>query len=128
MDKEKINKLSKTILDISIEIHKQLGPGLLESIYEICFCKELNLRNIKFKRQVEIPVYYKGEKLSTSFRIDILVENEIIIELKAIENILPVHKSQLLTYLKLTKKRLGLLINFNVPYMVEGFHRIVNKL
>jgi len=128
LDKEKINKLSKTILDISIEIHKQLGPGLLESIYEICFCKELNLRNIKFKRQVEIPVYYKGEKLSTSFRIDILVENEIIIELKAIENILPVHKSQLLTYLKLTKKRLGLLINFNVPYMVEGFHRIVNKL
>ncbi|MBM4158624.1 MAG: GxxExxY protein [Ignavibacteria bacterium] len=128
MDKEKINKLSKTTLDISIEIHKQLGPGLLISIYEICFCKELNLRNIKFKRQVEIPVYYKGEKLSTSFRIDILVENEIIIELKAIENILPVHKSQLLTYLKLTKKRLGLLINFNVPYMVEGFHRIVNKL
>ena len=127
MNREHLNKLSKIILDSSIEVHRNLGPGLLESVYEVCLCKELNLRNINLQRQVSLPVEYKNEKLDADFRIDVLVENEIIIELKAVEFLLPVHEAQLLTYLKLADKRLGFLINFNVPKLVEGFKRRVNN-
>jgi GxxExxY protein len=127
LNREHLNKLSKIILDSSIEVHRNLGPGLLESVYEVCLCKELKLRDINLQRQVSLPVEYKNEKLDADFRIDVLVENEIIIELKAVEFLLPVHEAQLLTYLKLADKRLGFLINFNVPKLVDGFKRRVNN-
>lgn len=126
MNKEDRNRLSGIVLDASIEVHKQLGPALLESVYEACLCKELDLRNINYKRQLSLPVNYKGFEINLDYRIDILVDNEIIVELKAAETLLPVHHAQLLTYLKLTDKRLGLLINFNVPRLVDGFKRIIN--
>lgn len=126
MNKEQINKLSGIILDSAIEVHKILGPSLLESVYEICLCKELDLRKILYKRQVLLPIEYKGEKLDADYRIDILVENEIIIELKSVEILHPVFEAQLLTYLKLTDKKLGLLINFNVPKLIDGFKRMIN--
>lgn len=126
MNIEELNRISGTILDSSIEVHKQLGPGLLESVYELCLFKELRSRNLFVERQVPIPVVYKGETLNADFRIDLLVEHEIVIELKAVEIILPVHEAQLLTYLKLAEKHLGLLINFNVPKLVNGFKRMIN--
>jgi len=126
MNKEQINKLSGIILDSSIEVHKILGPGLLESVYEICLCKEFDLRGVRYKRQVTLPIEYKGEELDADFRIDILVEDEIIIELKSVEILHPVFEAQLLTYLKLADKRLGLLINFNVPRLIDGFKRMIN--
>lgn len=125
LEKER-NNLSKIILDASIEVHKQLGPGLLESVYEICLCKELMNKEISYQRQVSLPIVYKNEKLDAEFRMDIVVENEIIIELKAVEEILPVHHAQLLTYHKLYNKRLRLLINFNTPRLIDGFKRIIN--
>lgn len=125
LEKER-NNLRKVILDSAIEVHKQLGPGLLESVYEICLCKELLNKEISYQRQVSLPIIYKNEKLDAEFRMDIVVENEIIIELKAVEEILPVHHAQLLTYLKLYNKRLGLLINFNTPRLIDGFKRIIN--
>ena len=103
-----------------------MGPGLLESVYEYCLCKELELRNIKYSKQVKIPILYKGEPVGTEYIIDILVENELILELKAVEQVLPVHNAQLLSYLRLTNKRLGILINFNVPRLVDGWKRVIN--
>ncbi|MCD4796547.1 MAG: GxxExxY protein [Candidatus Cloacimonetes bacterium] len=126
MTLDELNKISKQVLDAAIEVHKQLGPGLLESVYEYCLCKELELRNINYKKQVNIPVFYKNEPVGTNFIIDILVENELILELKTVEKILPVHNAQLLSYLRLTNKRLGILINFNVPRLVDGWKRIIN--
>ena len=126
MNKEQINKLSGIILDSSIEVHKILGPGLLESVYEICLCKEFDLRGVRYKRQVTLPIEYKGEELDADFRIDLLVGDEIIIELKSVEILHPVFEAQLLTYLKLADKRLGLLINFNVPRLIDGFKRMIN--
>lgn len=127
MNNEELNRLSKIILDASIEVHRNLGPGLLESVYEVCLCKELNARNVNVKRQVELPVFYKNDKLDAGFRIDILVENEIVLELKSVDVLLPVHEAQLITYLKLADKRRGFLINFNVPKLIEGFKRKVNN-
>ncbi len=126
MQKELLNNLSGIILDCSIEVHKNLGPGLLESVYEVCLCKELALRGINFQRQVLLPVNYKGEKLDADYRIDILVEDIIIVELKSVEQMNPVYEAQLLTYLKLADKKLGLLINFNVPRLIDGFKRMLN--
>jgi len=126
MQKEYLNNLSGIILDCSIEVHKNLGPGLLESVYEVCLCKELSLRGIKFQRQLLLPVNYKGEKLDADYRIDILVEDVIIVELKSVEQMNPVYEAQLLTYLKLADKKLGLLINFNVPRLIDGFKRMLN--
>jgi GxxExxY protein len=128
LNKEEINKLSGIILDSAIEVHRNLGPGLLESVYEVCLCKVLDSRGINFKRQVSLPVVYKGEELNADFRIDILVENEIIIELKAVETMIPVYEAQLLTYLKLSNRRLGLLINFNVPKLIDGYKRMLNGI
>lgn len=127
MNNEQLNKFGSIILDSSIEVHKQLGPGLLESVYELSLFKELTSRKIDVLRQVSLPVLYKGEDLKAEFKIDLLIENEIILELKAVEFILPVHKAQLLTYLRLGEKKLGYLINFNVPRLIEGFNRIVNN-
>lgn len=127
MNNDELNKLGSIILDSSIEVHKQLGPGLLESVYDLSLYKELVHRNIFVQRQVSIPVYYKGEDLNAEFKIDLLIANEIIVELKAVEILLPVHKAQILTYLRLAEKKLGYLINFNVPKLIEGFNRIVNN-
>jgi len=126
LNKESINKLSGIILDSAIEVHKQLGPGLLESVYEVCLCKELELRKVNFLKQVPLPIIYKGEVLNYDYRIDILVENEIVVELKSVDILHPVFEAQLLTYLKLSDKKLGLLINFNVPKLIDGFKRLIN--
>ena len=128
MTEQEINIVSGKILDSAIEVHRHIGPGLIESIYESCLCKEFDLRKINYKRQVSIPVKYKGEIVSSDLRIDVVVESEIILELKSVETMHPVFASQLLSYLRLADKRLGLLINFNVPKLIEGFKRIVNKL
>lgn len=121
-----LNKLSGEIIGAAIEVHKNLGPGLLESTYEECLCFELSLQSIEFKRQVSLPVIYKDNKIDCGYRIDIVVEKSIILELKAIDSILPIHKAQLLTYLKLSNLRLGFLLNFNIPLMRDGIHRMVN--
>jgi GxxExxY protein len=123
-----INELSNTIIGAAIEVHKTLGPGLLESIYEECLGLELELRGLSFERQKPLLVTYKGKHLQCVYRLDLVVEKQIIIELKSCENIEPIHKAQLLTYLKLSDLRLGLLLNFNVPLMRDGITRIVNAL
>ncbi|HZC24493.1 MAG TPA: GxxExxY protein [Candidatus Binatia bacterium] len=113
------------IIGAAIEVHRHLGPGLLESAYEECLCHELHLRGLSFERQVDLPVQYKGLHLGCGYKIDLIVEQEVILELKAIETILPVHEAQLLTYLKLAGKHVGLLINFNTPILTSGIRRIV---
>jgi GxxExxY protein len=118
-----INDLSGQIVDAAYKVHSTLGPGLLESVYEVCLCYELSKRNIGFIKQMSIPVKYDGVQLGTGFRIDILVETQIIIELKAVKELTPLHDAQLLTYLKLTGKRLGLLINFNSTLIKNGIKR-----
>jgi GxxExxY protein len=127
MDRQKLDAISKQILDASIEVYKQLGPGLLESVYEICLFKELRNKYLFVQRQVLLPETYKDEILELDFRLDLLVAEEIVIELKAVDTLLPVHEAQLITYLKLVDKRLGFLINFNVPRLVDGFRRRVNN-
>jgi GxxExxY protein len=127
MDREKQNCLSKEILDSCMEVHREMGPGLLESVYQLCLMTELQKRGIKVDQEVSVPLFYKGEKLNKDFRIDILAEGEIILELKTVDDILPVHEAQIISYLKMTGKKLGFLINFNVPLMKEGFNRYVNN-
>ena len=122
------NEISGKILDCSIKIHGILGPGLFESVYEEVLCYELQKANLNFKRQVGIQVKYESVKMDIGFRADIIVENKVIIELKSVEAIAPVHKKQLLTYLKLSGIKLGLLINFNEVLLKDGLTRIVNNL
>ena len=121
-----INDLTGEVIGAAIEVHKALGPGLLESTYEECLCIELGLRNIPFERQKEIPVEYKGVSLNHAYRLDIVVPNKLIVELKACESLEPIHDAQLLTYLKLSGIKVGLLINFNVPVLKEGIKRLAN--
>ena len=123
---EQLNKVSESIIGAAIEVHKFLGPGLLESVYEVCLVEELEQRGLKVEQQVRLPLYYKGKLTQKFFVIDLLIENEIIIELKAADRVLPVYEHQLMTYLKLTQKNLGLLINFNVPRLIDGIKRRVN--
>lgn len=123
---ESLNKISESIIGAAIEVHKYLGPGLLESVYEICLVEELEQRGLKVEQQVFLPVYYKGKQTRKTFKIDLLVENEVIIELKATTRISHVFEHQLMTYLKLTNKPLGLLINFDVPRLVDGVRRRLN--
>lgn len=118
-------KITRIIIDSAIEVHKTLGPGLLESAYEKCLGIEFDIRGIEFKSQVEIPLEYKGTKIKPGYRIDLMVENTVILELKAVETILPIHQAQLLTYLKLIKKRVGLILNFNSAIMKNGIKRMV---
>jgi len=113
------------IVGAAIEVHRALGPGLLESAYEECLCHELHLRGLAFQRQVDLPVPYKGLKLDCGYKMDVVVADEVVLELKSIEKILPVHEAQLLTYMKLSGKRVGLLINFNVPLLMQGIIRRV---
>jgi GxxExxY protein len=128
MDKEKYEYLATHIFQASLEVHRTLGPGLMESVYEFSLVKELQLRGIHVQYQVKVPLYYKGHNTNKEFFIDILVENEIVIEVKSCEEGLrPVHQAQLLSYLKLSDKRLGFLINFNVSLLKDGFKRLVNN-
>ena len=113
------------IIAAAIEVHRSLGPGLLESAYEECLCHELHLRGLSFQRQVDLPVSFKGLKLDCGYRLDLLVEDSVLVELKAVERLLPVHEPQLLTYLHLAHKPVGLLINFNVPLLKDGIRRRV---
>jgi GxxExxY protein len=113
------------IIGAAIEVHRALGLGLLESAYEECLCHELYLRGLSFERQIPLPVSYKGVQLDCGYRIDIIVDNTVLLELKCAEKILPVHEAQLLTYMKLSKKQVGLLINFNVPLLTRGILRRV---
>jgi GxxExxY protein len=128
MKTTKLNELSGAIMASAIEVHRELGPGLLESVYQVCLVEELKNQGIIFNEQVRVPVQYKGYTLDKEFLIDILVDNQIVVELKAVEIILPVHEVQLVTYLKLADKKLGLLINFNVPLLKDGIRRRVNNL
>ena len=115
-----LEPLTEKVIGAAIEVHRTLGPGLLESAYEECLCHELHLRDIPFQRQVPLPVKYKNVSLDCGYRIDLIVKDAIILELKSIEHILPVHEAQLLTYLKLANKRVGLILNFHVAQLVRG--------
>jgi GxxExxY protein len=119
------NELTGRIIGCAIEVHKELGPGLLESAYETAFSKELSISGIEHQRQVALPLNYKGERLDCGFRIDLIVANEVIIEIKAVERLLPIHEAQLMTYIRLAKKRIGLLINFNEVQLRDGLRRFV---
>ena len=122
------NELAKIIVDKCLKIHRALGPGLLESVYEEVLSYELLNDGLKCQRQVGIPVIYEDIKIDLGFRADMILGDKVILELKSVENIMPVHKKQLLTYLKLTEMKLGLLINFNVELIKHGITRIVNNL
>ncbi len=122
---EEINKVSGEVVDASMEVHSALGPGLLESVYEQCLAHELSLRGFKVERQVPLPVVYKTNRLEIGFRLDLLVEECLFVELKAVEEILPIHEAQVFTYLRLTGNRVGLLLNFNVVSMKKGLKRII---
>ena len=116
--------IAKAIVDAALHVHKALGPGLLESVYEACLCHEFGKRKLRFKRQITIPVVYDGIKIDSGLRLDLLVEDVVIVELKSVEHMLPLYQAQLLTYLKLSGKRVGLLINFNVPVLKDGIKRV----
>jgi GxxExxY protein len=122
------NQISSKIIGASIEVHKELGPGLLESTYETCLAYELKQIGLKVERQIALPVIYKDVKLDAGYRIDLLVENKVIVEIKSVEALVDIHTAQLLTYLKLKELKLGLLINFNSVKVVDGLKRIVNSL
>ncbi|MCC7478391.1 GxxExxY protein [bacterium] len=119
------DELSAIIVDAALVVHSTLGPGLLESVYESCLLIELRNRGIRLLSQVVVPVFYAGQEIEAGFRIDLLVEDQVIIEVKAVEKLIPLHEAQLLTYMKLTQKRLGLLINFNVPLVKDGIKRLI---
>ena len=120
-----LQAVTDQILGAGIEVHKALGPGLLESAYEQCLCHELTLRNVQFARQVAVPVRYKGIELDCGYRVDLLVEDWVVVELKAVDRLMPIHEAQLLTYLRLSEKRVGLLMNFNVSALRHGVVRRV---
>ena len=123
--KEKCDFISYKIINAAIEVHKTLGPGLLESVYEDCLCYELQKLELRYKRQVSFPLKYKDMTLNTTFRLDLLVEELVVVDLKTVEKILPIHECQLLTYIKLSNKWLGLLLNFKETLMKKGIVRIV---
>ncbi len=127
MERLEFERLSAEILDACIEVHRHMGPGLLESVYSHCLAREFSDRNISFDCQLEIPLRYKGRKLDKIFILDFLIADEIILELKSVELLLPVHEAQILSYMKLLDKRLGFLVNFNVPVLKNGFKRKVNN-
>ena len=122
---EREESIAKKIVDAAYNVHKNLGPGLLEKVYETCFCHELSKRGLKFRRQVDVPIVYDGVVFDDGLRLDVFVEELIICELKAVDEINPVWEAQILSYLKLANKRLGLLINFNVPLIKKGIKRII---
>ena len=121
----KVNDITGAIIGAGIDVHRALGPGLLESAYEECLCRELNLRKIPFERQRPLPVIYKGFHLDCGYRLDLLVADEVVVEIKAVKTLLPIHDAQLLTYLKLGGWQVGLIMNFNVPVLKRGIRRRV---
>jgi GxxExxY protein len=121
-----INALTEQVIGAAIEVHRELGPGLLESTYEAALAYELTLRGISFERQKAQPVQYKGLLIEAGYRIDILVDGKVVLELKSVESVLPIHEAQLITYLKLSGCRVGLLINFNVALLKQGLTRLAN--
>ena len=121
------NQITEKIIGCAIEVHRALGPGLLESAYEECVCYELKQIGLNFQRQVDLPVIYKNVKLDCGYRMDLVVENLVVVEIKAVEQLLKIHEVQLLSYLRLYKKSLGLIINFHVPVLKSGLRRIVNN-
>jgi len=120
-----LDRLAKEVVDAAFKVHSALGPGLLESVYEICLAHELKKRGLESQTQLAFPISYDGLQLDSGLRVDLLVEGELVVELKAVETMLPLFEAQLLTYLKLANKRLGLLINFNVPKIKDGIKRII---
>lgn len=121
-----INELTEAIIGAAIEVHREKGPGLLESAYEACLARELGLRGVAYSRQVPVPLVYKGLTIEIAFRADLIVEQRVLVELKAIETVLPVHKAQVLSYIRETGHAVGLLINFHVPRLIDGVTRIAN--
>jgi GxxExxY protein len=121
-----LNRLTEKIIGAAIEVHRQLGPGLMESAYEECLCYELSQLVLPFQRQVHLPISYKGIKLDCGYKMDLVVDDSVVLELKTVDRLLPVHTAQLLTYLKLSGKTVGLLLNFNEPVMRKGLKRLVN--
>lgn len=121
-----LDEISGQVIGAAIAVHRELGPGLLESAYEACLVYELRHQGVRVAQQVPQPVFYKGLQLECGYRLDLLVDDRVIVELKAVETLLPIHQAQLLTYLKLRKLRLGLLINFNVPILKNGIKRLLN--
>lgn len=121
---ESVDLIARKIVDAAFRVHKSLGPGLLESVYEQCLCHELGKQNIPFESQIGFPIIYDEIRIDCGLRLDLLVDGEVVVELKAVERMLPVFDAQLLTYLKLSGRRLGLLINFNVPVIRDGIRRI----
>jgi GxxExxY protein len=120
-----LEDLGRQVVDSAFKVHKELGPGLLESVYETCLARELTKRNVDVNRQVPCPIFYDGEQIDAALKLDLLVGGAIIIEVKAVERVTPLHQAQLLTYLRLSQKRVGFLINFNVKLLRDGIHRIV---
>ena len=119
------NELTGKIIGAAIEVHRELGPGLLESAYQACLFDELKELGLNVEKELELPVIYKGRKIDVNYRIDLLVENTVIVELKSVENILPIHEAQVISYLKLAKRKIGLLINLNVPLLKQGIKRFI---
>jgi GxxExxY protein len=124
-EKKRADELSNEIIGAAIEVHRTVGPGLLESVYEECLCRELEVRRIAFARQVPLPLEYKGVSLDCGYRMDLLVDGLVVVELKAVDKLEPIHDAQLLTYLRLSNLWLGLLINFNVSVLKNGIRRLV---
>lgn len=122
-----LNKITETIIGAAIEVHRTIGPGLLESAYETCLARELELRGVSFERQRPLPVEYKAVRLDCGYRVDLLVEGTVVVEVKAVAGLEPIHEAQVLTYLRLGGWQVGLLINFNVPVMRNGIRRLVNN-
>jgi len=122
-----INEVSGVVIDAAMKVHSALGPGLLESTYEACVCFELNQRSVNTLRQVELPVAYGNVKIDCGYRIDLLVDNTVIVEVESVESLAPVHQAQLLTYLRLSNKHVGLLINFNAEHLKDAIKRLINS-
>jgi GxxExxY protein len=127
LSRDELNEISGKIIEYAIKVHKALGPGMLEGAYEICLMHELIKGGAKARSQVSMPIIYDGIRLDAGYRIDLLVEEAVIVELKSIDRLLPVHEAQLLSYLRMSKKRLGLLVNFNTKRLTEGVRRVVNN-
>lgn len=121
-----LNNLTDQIIGSAIDVHKELGSGLLESAYQTCLAIELGQRDVSYKREVELAIEYKGQNVDANYGLDFIVEDCIIVEIKSVDRIIPIHEAQLLTYLRLSGKKLGLLINFNVPLLKEGIKRLIN--
>lgn len=124
----KLNEISRNVIGVAIAVHKALGPGLLESAYQACLAHEMKCRAIKFDREVALPIIYRDVRLDCGYRLDFVVEEAVVVELKSVEKVLPIHKAQLLSYLRLANHKLGLLINFNVQLLTKGVTRIINNL